>query len=113
MPEFEYTDTINRRFPWSFLGFFSGLIFGVFGLYAVFFYEKLPELRVEVVSNTPVFSINEDVDNLSILFNGEDIRESKQLLSVLTIKILNSGNLSITTGKKKGSHLCTLILTYI
>ena len=98
MSEFEFSNNIDRKFPWSFLGFFSGLIFGIFGIYAVFIYERLPEIRVEVLSNTPVFSIKEEVDNLSILFNGVDIRESKQLLSILTIKILNSGNLSITTG---------------
>ena len=97
MSKHEYS-SLNAKLPWSFLGFFSGLVFGIFGLYAVFVYQKLPDLEIKIISNVPVFSVNEDIADLQILFNNQDIRKTKKQLSILTVRVSNLGNLPITTG---------------
>ena len=62
--------SIEQKIPWSFLGFLVGVTFGCFGIYSVFFYTKAPDLRVEIISSAPVFSIQENVQELDIIFKG-------------------------------------------
>lgn len=86
---------IDRKFPWSFLGFIAAIIFGGFGIYTVFFYHTNPDLRMEVANDAPVFSLREQVTGLEIMFRGANIRESHQGLSILTLRIANRGNVAI------------------
>lgn len=88
---------IDRRFPWSFIGCVIGLFFGAFGIYAIFFYEKRPDLQFEIISNVPVFAVKEDVNALQVVFEGKNLRESRQTLSLLTLRLVNRGNLELTT----------------
>lgn len=86
---------IDRKFPWSFLGFVAGVAFGLFGIYTVFFYDKYPALDIEVANDAPVFSVREQVPELDILFQGTSIREAHQGLAVVTLKISNNGKAAI------------------
>ena len=90
--------SIDRKFPWSFLGFLTGVAFGVFGIYTVFFYAKAPDLKVELLSSAPVLSIRENVQDLEIMFKGTNIRQSHQALSLINIKLVNRGNVAIKSG---------------
>lgn len=93
------SSTLRYSIPtWSFLGFAAALIFGLFAIYSVFFYEKKPDFHVRVVSKAPVFSIREDVPGLEIIFNKQDIRKTKKGLSLLTVELSNTGNIAVKTG---------------
>jgi hypothetical protein len=87
--------SIDRRFPWSFLGFIAGIAFGIFGIYTVFFYAKAPDLRAEIQSATPVFSLRENVQDLDIMFKGQNIREARKALMLISLKLINRGNVPI------------------
>ncbi len=82
---------IERKFPWSFLGCVAGVVFGLFGIYTVFFYDKFPDLKIETTSDAPVFSVKEQVPELDILFQKTNIREAHQGLSIVTLRINNQG----------------------
>ena len=90
----------GESIPWSFLGFLMAAIFGILAIYSVFFYIKAPKLKLDVLSNAPVFSIREDASSLDfqIIFKGENIRRANKALSVITVKLLNEGNVSIRSG---------------
>lgn len=90
--------SVEQKIPWSFLGFLIGIIFGVFGIYSVFFYAKAPDLRVEILSSTPVFSIQENVQDLDIIFKGENLRQSRQALTLTSLKLINRGNVPVKSG---------------
>ena len=91
-------NAIERRFPWSFLGFLAGMTFGIFGIYTVFFYAKAPDLRLEILSSAPVLSIRENVQDLEILFKGQNIRETRQALTLINLKLINRGNVPVKPG---------------
>lgn len=103
--------SIEKRFPWSFLGFLAGVIFGLFGIYSVFFYTKSPDLRAEILSSAPVLSISADVQDLDILFKGQNIRQSHQALTLVNLKLTNRGNVSITPGDFDPKDLPTIRLS--
>lgn len=88
-------NNIEQRFPWSFLGVLISIIFGVFGIYTVFFYSRSPALELETINQAPVFSLREDVDGLDVMFQGKNIRETDQGLSLITVRISNQGSAPI------------------
>lgn len=102
--------SIDRRFPWSFLGFLAGVIFGLFGVYTVFFYAKAPELKAEIQSATPVFSLKENVHDLNIIFKGQDIKQAHKGLTLINLKLINNGNFSIKPGDFDPKAPLTIIL---
>lgn len=83
---------IDRKFPWSFLGFTFGVLFFVAGLYLTIFYSRSASFTFEVLSENPVYDIKENVTKLEVLFDGENIRQKQQELSLLTIRVVNDGN---------------------
>lgn len=90
--------SVEKRLPWSFLGFLLGLFFGIFGLYSVFFYSRTPDMRIEILSSVPVLSIRENLPDLDIIFKGRNIRQSQQSLTLVNLKIVNRGNVAIKPG---------------
>lgn len=102
--------SIDRRFPWSFLGFLTGITFGLFGIYTVFFYAKAPELRAEIQSAAPVFSLRENVQDLDILFKGQNIREAHKALTLISLKLINRGNVPIKPGDFDQKDLLSLFV---
>lgn len=103
-------DSIDRKFPWSFLGFLTGVIFGVFGIYTVFFYAKAPDLKAEIQSSAPVFSLRENVQDLDIMFKGQNIRQSHKALTLINLKLINRGNVPIRPGDFDQKDLLSLSL---
>lgn len=84
--------SIDKKFAWSFSGFILALILGGVSIYTEFVREKRPAVQYEILGSTNILNVEEDVSNLDILYNGVDIKESKMVLSVIVIKILNTGD---------------------
>lgn len=91
---------INRlraveKFPWNFPGFVIGLIGIGYAIYVEQFREVKPEIVFDVLSNTQVLSVKEDLNKLDIIYDGQNIKEKKENLILLTIRISNEGNQSV------------------
>jgi hypothetical protein len=82
----------ERKLPF---GLFFG-IFGIcFGIYQTYFHELKPQLSLEIVSDTSVLSVYENVSALSINFKGEDLNQTGKELRIILLKFANNGNKSI------------------
>lgn len=91
---------INRlrtldKFPWNFPGFVIGLIGIGYAIYVEQFREIKPEIVFDVLSNTQVLSVKEDLNKLDIIYDGQNIKEKKENLILLTIRISNEGNQAV------------------
>jgi hypothetical protein len=91
---------INRlrtldKFPWNFPGFVIGLIGIGYAIYVEQFREIKPEIVFDVLSNTQVLSVKENLNKLDIIYDGQNIKEKKENLILLTIRISNEGNQSV------------------
>jgi hypothetical protein len=70
------------------------VIFGAFSIYT-FVYEQRCGLTLEILSNTSVLDIHEEVGNLTILYDGMDIIQRRETLRIITLRFLNDGQLDI------------------
>jgi hypothetical protein len=52
--------------------------------------------RYEIVNQSPVFDLRENVTTLDILFEGKSIRQQRQTLTLLTVRIQNVGNAGLS-----------------
>ncbi len=86
---------IDKKFGWSFMGFVLAAIFGGIAIYTEFVRDTSPVVRYEILSNTRILDVKEDVSGLSIVYNAEDIRKSRKTLSVLLINVSNRGRSAI------------------
>lgn len=69
-----------------------------FGIYQTFIRDYKPEIVFDVLSNNDVLSINEDVNDLKILYNDKDLKEQNKKLVLLNVKIENIGNGDVKEG---------------
>lgn len=65
-----------------------------FGLYP-FIHEPETDLSIELVSAISVLDINKSVNDLNILFQGQDIEKSNLSLKILSIRFINTGETNI------------------
>ncbi|MXZ10999.1 MAG: hypothetical protein F4Y79_16335 [Gemmatimonadetes bacterium] len=91
-------NTIKNKYNWSLLGFIIALLFGSLAIYSEFFRDRKPQLRFEIVSNTSVLDVREDLGKLEILYDGLDIKKSKQSLRVVVVRVDNPGGTAILMG---------------
>lgn len=89
---------IDRKFAWSFLGFVLAAIFGGIAIYTEFIRDTSPVIKYEILTNTKVLDVKEDVSGLSVIYNNEDIRKAKKTLSVVSVKVSNEGRSAILKG---------------
>ena len=82
---------IDNKFSWSFLGFVLAAMFGSIAIYTEFVRDTSPVVKYEILSNTKILDVKEDVSGLSIVYKAEDIRKAHKTLSVLTVRIGNEG----------------------
>jgi hypothetical protein len=87
---------IEQKFSWSFFGFLIGVIGISYAIYVDHFKEENPLIVFDILSNTQVLSVKEDVNRLGIIYNGENLKERQENLILLTIRILNEGEKNIT-----------------
>jgi hypothetical protein len=86
---------LDRRLPSSSIGTLVAIIFGLVGLSVALWYQRKPQLKYEILSQWPVYSIREQVPDLDITFKGESIQKQRQTLSVITIRVSNPGSAPI------------------
>ncbi len=86
---------IDKTFSWSFLGFVLAALFGGIAIYTEFIRDTSPAVKYEILSNTKILDVKEDIGGLSIIYNNEDIRKARKTLSVLIVRVSNEGRSSI------------------
>ena len=91
-------NTINNKYAWSLLGFILALLLGGLTIYLEFFRDRKPDLRFEVVSNTSVLDVREELGKLEIFYDGLDIKKSKQSLRVVVVRVVNPSDTDILLG---------------
>ena len=91
----DFLNTIDKR--WSLWGVILAVLFGSLTV-SEFVRDRKPKLRFEVVSNTNVLDVREDLGKLEILYDGLDIKKSKQSLRVVVVRVVNPGETDILMG---------------
>ncbi len=72
-----------------------GLIASTIGIVSYFFERNTTSIKFQLLSNTNVFDIHEEIKPLDIIYNGQSIKNAKQNLKVFTLKISNNGDKDI------------------
>lgn len=85
----------EKRIPYSFVGFILGVFGIVIGIYLSVFYEKAPQLDIEIISQFNALDIKESVERLDVIYDGKSLNAEGRSLSVIELKIINNGNASI------------------
>jgi hypothetical protein len=80
----------GRMLAW--LGFIATVLFGIVGIYSGFFYSRSPALVFQEIANTPVFALNERVEQLRIVYEGQDLASSDKALTFLQLRVVNNGS---------------------
>lgn len=70
------------------------ICFGIFAIYT-FYFKKKPDISFEILSESNVLDIHKPLDDLIVLFKGEDIQKSNLNLKIITTRITNSGDFDI------------------
>lgn len=94
----QFVEAVSRKFAWSFIGVMLALIFGGTTIYSEFIEDKRPTLQFDVLTNTSVLDVREQLSNLNILFDGIDIRKQNLSLRVITTRIINNSSIDILKG---------------
>jgi len=93
-----YMKDLDRKFAWSLLGVLLALVFGALTIYKEYVQDQNPALRYDILTSTSILDVKEEVSNLSVLFEGMDIRKQGLSLRVITIRILNDSARDILKG---------------
>ena len=96
MPISEQLKSIESKFPWSFSGFLLAIIFGILSVYLGFYKNDSPQLNYLITSSSGVLDIKEKLGNLDVLYKGKSLSSTNQDLQVITFKVINQGNATIT-----------------
>jgi len=89
---------IDKKFAWSFLGFVLAVFFGGLTIYNEFIKVHDPQMVVEVMSDTNVLVLRENLPELKILYGDVDIKSIGKDLSVIVFRVKNVGGASILGG---------------
>ncbi|MEZ4942228.1 MAG: hypothetical protein R3D58_15225 [Saprospiraceae bacterium] len=73
-------------------GLLTGLIFGILGFYADFLRQKNPKLEFDIISNTEILDVKEDVGKIDIFYDGENLQKQNQTLRLIVLRITNNGS---------------------
>lgn len=90
--------SLDSKFSWSFFGFLIGILGFGYAIYVDQFKELKPKLIYDLLSNTKVLSVREDVNKLDIIYDGQNLKEQKENLILLTVRIKNEGSQNIVEG---------------
>lgn len=66
------------------------------GAYSTWFYERKPELRVEILTVGTVFDVREPLPELDFLYAGKSLKASKEELRLVSLRVRNSGRATIS-----------------
>jgi hypothetical protein len=102
---------LDKKFSWSFFGLFIGLIGIIISIYFSAFYKKNNEITFDILANTPIISISENIPPIRLFYKNEDITKSKKRIFLLTIKVINSGEIDILTSQYDENELLGFRIT--
>jgi len=85
----------DRKFAWSTFSFVLAVFFGGLTIYNEFLKNTSPSLAVNIVSDTNVLDVKENIPELKISYGDEDIKTLNQTLSVVVFRVENSGGSAI------------------
>ena len=83
--------SLERRYAWGLLGFLSGTLLSAAGLYFGL-HERRPSVSVQVASQFDILDVRQPLQDLSILFQGNDIQRANQNLRTLHVRFANDGD---------------------
>jgi hypothetical protein len=84
--------TLDTKFSWSFMGFLIGILGIGYAIYIDQFKEEKPKVIFDILSNTQVLSVKENLNKLDIIYDNQNLKEKKENLILLTIRVSNEGN---------------------
>jgi hypothetical protein len=96
MSLFTRLHSIEKKYAFTFLGFVLAAIFGALSIYTTFFWSRNAQVRYTVSSIVGVYDIREEIGKLDIIYDGINIREKKQMLSLIALNVANIGNSHLT-----------------
>lgn len=102
---------IDRKFAWSFFGFVLAVFFGGITIYNEFIKNPNPSLSVQILSDTNVLDVRENVPELKIVYGDVDIKSLSQTLSVVVFRVQNLGGAPILNSYYEEKAVPTLNLT--
>ncbi len=82
-------NNLDRKYAF---GLLTGLVFGLLSVYTDFFRSTSPQIQFDILSNTTVVDLKENIGKIDILYDSTNILSKKQTLSLITLKITNNGN---------------------
>lgn len=86
---------LEKRYALSVLSVVLAIIFGGISVYLGFIKEEKPDLNYRIISKAGVFEIREQLQDISLQYDGIDILEADKSLSIIVFKAINDGNESI------------------
>ena len=92
MQLFSKLQNMEKKYAFGFFGIVLAIIFGALSIYTAFYQKKSPAIKYEIESSASVFDIREDVGKLDVIFNGVNLRETRQTLTLMTLKVSNNGS---------------------
>lgn len=95
---FSYIKSLDSKFSWSFLGFVLAIASTGYAVYLAQFKSTSPELAFDILSCTQVLSVNENINNLDIFYKNQNLKQRKENLIVLTVRVANEGETGIREG---------------
>lgn len=85
-------NTLDKKYAF---GILTGLIFGLLGVYTDFFKTSNPEIKFDILNNTTVIDLKENIKKIDIFYDSSSIISNDHTLSLITLKISNSGSTDI------------------
>ncbi|PMO00232.1 hypothetical protein BCT19_23560 [Vibrio splendidus] len=95
MSKFETLLKHERKLPYSFVSTILGLVGVIAAIYFSMYYEKKPQLDIEILSQFSALDIKESVDSLDVIYNKDSLNAKGQSLSVVELKVINNGDAPI------------------
>lgn len=87
-------EKIENKVYWGVIGTLLTIAFGAIGLYT-YFHEQKPSLLFEIINESNVLDVHKPLENLTIYFDNENIQKKNLNLRIITIQILNNGEVDI------------------
>lgn len=95
MSKFETLLRHEKKLPYSFVSTILGLLGVIAAIYFSMYYEKKPQLDIEILSQFSALDIKESVDSLDVIYNNNSLNAKGQSLSVVELKVVNNGDAPI------------------
>jgi len=86
---FKMLRKLDRKFA---LGFILAIFGAAYLVYTIFITDKYPQIYFDVLTNTTVLDIKEDLPTLKIIFEGLNIKEQNLSLRIISVKVSNDSS---------------------